>query len=192
MDRLSAVIALALAAAACDSSHDAAPPPSRAETGKVNAGQGASTDAFCDVHKRDDSGPLLQLPPLGGSKVPAPSNGRWLWINVWATWCRPCVEELPRIAAWQPKLPHVDLAFVSIDEDDADVAKFQAAHPAPHETARLPDEKARGDWFKQLGLDAAAPIPVHVFVSPTGHVRCARAGGIREQDYAAIEKLLAE
>jgi thiol-disulfide isomerase/thioredoxin len=189
MDRLSAVILVALVA--CDSGKSA-PPPSRAETGKVGSAQGANTDAFCDFHKTDDSGPLLQIPPVGEVKVLGPKAGRWLWLNIWATWCKPCVEEMPRIAAWQKKLPHVDLEFVSMDETDDDVAKFRQAHPdAPH-TARLADSKSEPDWIKQLGLDAAAPIPVHVFVSPTGHVRCARAGGIREQDYAAIEKLLGE
>jgi thiol-disulfide isomerase/thioredoxin len=191
MDRLSAVIIVALLG--CDNGADkAAPPPSRAETGKVGSGQGPSTDAFCDFHKRDDSGPLLQIPPTGEVKALGPQNGRWLWLNVWATWCHPCIEEMPRIASWQKKLPHVDLEFVSIDDTDDAVTQFEHVHPdAPH-TARLADNKTQGDWFKQLGLDAGAPIPIHVFVSPTGHVRCARAGGIREQDYAAIEKLLAE
>jgi thiol-disulfide isomerase/thioredoxin len=186
MDRLSAVILIAFAA--CDSGDKAAPPPSRAETGKVGSGQAASTDAFCDFHKRDDSGPMLQLPPTGEVKLLGPQSGRWLWINVWATWCHPCVEEMPRITSWQKKLPHVDLEFLSIDDTDDAIAKFDHA---PH-TARLADSKAQDAWLKQLGLDAGAPIPINVFVSPTGHVRCARSGGIREQDYAAIEKLLLE
>ena len=186
MDRLSAVILVMLAA--CDSGEKQAPPPSRAETGKVGSGQAASADAFCDVHKRDDSGPLLQLPPTGEVKLLGPQSGRWLWINVWATWCHPCVEEMPRITSWQKKLPHVDLEFLSIDDSDDAIAKFDHA---PH-TARLADPKAQDEWLKQIGLDAGAPIPINVFVSPTGHVRCARAGSIREQDYAAIEKLLSE
>jgi thiol-disulfide isomerase/thioredoxin len=186
MDRLSAVILVALVA--CDSGDKAAPPPSRAETGKVGSGQAASTDAFCDFHKRDDSGPLFSAPPVGEVKLLGPQSGRWLWINLWATWCHPCVEEMPRITSWQKKLPHVDLEFLSIDETDDAIAKFEHA---PH-TARLADPKAQDAWLKQLGLDAGAPIPINVFVSPTGHVRCARSGGIREQDYAAIEKLLLE
>jgi len=193
MDRLSTLIALALAAfPGCDKSQDAGPLPSRAESGKVGSAQQASTDAFCDVHKRDDSGPLFQVPAVGEVKVLGPAHGNWLWLNVWATWCKPCVEEMPRIARWREKLGHVDVAFVSIDETDADVAAFQQAHPDAPRTARLADPKAQSDWFKQLGLDGNPPIPIHVFVSPTGHVRCARAGGVREQDYAAIEKLLAE
>ncbi len=192
MDRLSAVILIAFAA--CDSGEKAAPPPSRAETGKVGSGQAASTDAFCDFHKRDDSGPMLQLPPTGEVKLLGPQSGRWLWINVWATWCHPCVEEMPRITSWQKKLPHVDLEFLfrstSPTPTMTTFASTSHRRRAAHRTARRL-RRRRADWFKQLGLDAGAPIPINVFVSPTGHVRCARSGGIREQDYAAIEKLLA-
>ena len=46
-------------------------------------------------------------------------------------------------------------------------------------------------WFRDLGLIGDPPIPIHVFVDATNHVRCARAGGVREQDYAVVEKLLA-
>ncbi|MEO6775767.1 MAG: TlpA disulfide reductase family protein [Kofleriaceae bacterium] len=200
MDRLSAVIALALGAlatlGACGKSDSAAPPlPSRAEGAKVNAGQKASTAAFCDFHKADDSGPLLQLPALGEYKITS-KPGAWTWLNVWATWCKPCVDEMPRLAAWTTKLEaggkQIDLEFVSIDETDDQVAAYQKLHHDPPHTARILDQQAKETWFKQLGLDAGAPIPIHVFVSPTGHIRCARAGSVREQDLPAIELLLAE
>jgi len=33
---------------------------------------------------------------------------------------------------------------------------------------------------------------IHIFVAPSGKVHCARAGGVREQDFAVVEKLFAE
>ena len=198
MDRLSALIAIALAAGACNDkkSEPSGDPPSRVNGAKVGSGQKASTAAFCDVHHADDSGPTLQIPPVGEFKIPPTTKGNWTWLNVWATWCKPCVDEMPRLARWRDKLgaagKHVDLAFVSIDDSDADIAEFDKAHPNSPPSARLADLKAQGEWFKQLGLDEGSPIPIHVFVSPTGHIRCARAGGVRELDYAAIELLLGE
>jgi thiol-disulfide isomerase/thioredoxin len=201
MDRLPTLSLGALCAFAgvlalsCDKGDSPAPPASRAEGAKVSATQKASTEAFCDFHKADDSGPLLQVPALGEVKVTS-KPGSWTWLNIWATWCKPCVEEMPRVAKWRDKLAasgkQLELAFVSVDEDDATVAAFQSAHPGSPRTARLADPKTQTDWFKQLGLDSAPPIPIHVFVSPTGHVRCARAGSVRDQDFAAIELLLAE
>jgi thiol-disulfide isomerase/thioredoxin len=196
MDRLPALSSflVILAVVGCGKS-DAPDLPSRAEGAKVAAGQKPTTDAFCDFHKTDDSGPLLQIPPVGEVKVLS-KPGVWTWLNIWATWCKPCIEEMPRIAKWRDKLrsngKEVNLQFVSLDDNDADVAAFAKLHPEMATTSRLADSKSQGDWFKQLGLDASPTIPIHVFVSPTGHVRCARAGSVREQDFAAVSLLLAE
>ncbi len=191
MDRLPALAAIALAAVACGKDSPA-PTPSRVEGAKVRLNHGTSTAAFCDVHAADDSRPGPVLPPLDGPPLAAQAPGHWRWLNVWATWCKPCVEELPRIARWRQKLPALDFTLVSVDENDADIAAFRQAHPDTPESARLADPGKQTDWFKQLGLDAGSPIPIHVFVAPSGHIRCARAGGLREQDFAAVERLFAE
>ena len=195
MDRLSALTIVIIAVAACGKDQPAAPPPSRVEGAKVGPQQKASTEALCDIHVRDDSGPVLAFPPVAGT-LPAPTQGHWRWVNIWATWCKPCVEEMPRLARWRDKLAAaghpVDLAFVSVDEKDADIAEFRKAHADAPESVRLATPAKQTEWFTQLGLDAGSPIPIHVLASPTGHVRCVRAGGVREQDYAAIAQLLAE
>jgi thiol-disulfide isomerase/thioredoxin len=192
MDRLSALTLVALLA--CGKGDEPAPPPSRVEGAKTSAPKKADTEAFCDFHAADDKGPALAFPPLaGGAQAPVVGQGHWRWLNVWATWCKPCVEEMPRIAKWREKLgSKIDLAFVSVDEKDDDIATFRKAHGDAPESVRLADPAKQTDWFKQLGLDAGSPIPIHVFVSPAGHIRCARAGGVREADFPAIERLLAE
>jgi thiol-disulfide isomerase/thioredoxin len=194
MDRLPALIALALAAAAC-SKDDHAPPPPRVEGAQVQGRKDASVETFCDRHVADESGPVLTLPPLAGPQLTA-APGHWRWLNVWATWCKPCVEEMPRLARWREKLAAgghpVDLAFVSVDESSDDIAAFRKLHPEMPDSARLADSNKQGPWFTTLGLGAASPIPVHVFASPTGHIRCVRAGGVSDRDYAVIESLLGE
>lgn len=187
-------LALLAALAACDKADDK-PLPSRAEGAKVAQGQKPTTESFCDVHKTDDSGPLLELPPVGEVKVTA-KPGEWTWLNVWATWCKPCVEEMPRIARWREKLAgngaKLGVQFLSLDDSDEAVAQFGKAHADAPRSARLADPKSQQAWFKSLGLDENPTIPIHVFVSPTGHIRCVRAGSINEKDYASVELLLKE
>ncbi len=190
MDRLSALIGIAALATvgACDSKQQGAP-PGRADTTKVATRQ-VSTAAFCDVEFPGTTGPLFTVPPLVGGTLAARAP-TWRWINVWATWCKPCVDELPRLARWREKLgAKYELAFISVDEDEADLTAFRAAHPDAPASPRLAEPDKQADWYVSLGLDAGAPVPIHIFVEPGGHVRCARAGGVREHDLPAIEKLL--
>jgi thiol-disulfide isomerase/thioredoxin len=197
MDRLPALAAAALALAifACDKDSPA-PTPSRVEGAKVRENKGANAAGFCDVHAADDSGPAPPLPPLAGPPLAQQVPGHWRWLNVWATWCKPCVEEVPRLTRWRSRLAAaghpVDLAFVSVDDSSDDVADFHKLHPEMPDSPRLADPSKQGAFFAALGLDTTSPIPIHVFVSPSGHVRCARAGAVSEQDYPAIERLLGE
>lgn len=194
MDRLPALtIALALAGA-CDKKTDGgqAEPTSRVNAAKVAAKQ-TDPAAFCDQQFAGTEAPAFEVPPLaGGAALPAaPGGGRWRWVNVWATWCKPCVDEIPRLVAWQAKLGTYALQLVSVDESDEDVTAYRRLHPDTPASVRLAKPDEQGAWFARLGLDAGAPIPVHVFVDPEGRVRCVRAGGVREQDLAMVEALLA-
>ena len=193
----------ALAAAGAAACADKKPaeggdPPSRANTAKTATRQGTTAEAFCDAHFPAGKGPALQwpamAPPGGGPAPPALPTSGWRWINVWATWCKPCIEEMPRLRAWRDKLTAAgkpfELAFVSIDESDAEVAEFRKAHADAPPSVRLAEPAKSTAWFRELGLTGEPPIPVHFFVDPAGRVRCARAGAVREKDYEAIEKLL--
>jgi thiol-disulfide isomerase/thioredoxin len=190
MDRLSALIAL-VALVGCEEHGGERAATGRADTTKV-AQKAVNSDAFCDVHFPGTTGPLFTVPPVVGGSLASTAPG-WRWVNVWATWCKPCVEEMARLAAWRTKLGATyELAFISIDENDADVAAFRAAHADAPSPLRLANTAKQAEWLTSLGLDGGAPVPIHVFVEPHGHVRCARAGGVRETDFAAIQKLLAE
>jgi thiol-disulfide isomerase/thioredoxin len=200
MDRLSIVslvVGLGVLLGGCESkSKTEAPPPpaARTDVAKVAAQQAASTEAFCDLHATDASGAAFHWPKLAYDSPPAPAP-TWRWVNVWATWCKPCVEEMPRLIAWREKLAQagkkIDLQFVSVDDNDADVAAFRASHPATPPSMRITSATERAAWLKTFSLDDGA-IPIQLFVSPAGKLRCARAGGVRDKDYAVVDKLLGE
>ena len=204
MDRLPAVIstpvrvaAVMAAVLACDGKSDpgTGAPPGRTNGAKVHVAQTATTEAFCDVHAGDERGTVFRWPELAaGSAAPSAATG-WRWVNVWATWCKPCVAEMPRLAGWRDKLAaagkRVELTFVSVDESDAEVAEFRRDHPDAPPSLRVAGSAQRTAWLRALGLSDGA-IPIHLFVSPANRLRCARAGEIREQDVGVVGKLLAE
>ena len=65
-------------------------------------------------------------------------------LNFWATWCGPCVEEVPSLVAMQRQLKDkgVKVLAVSIDIDQKAYEKFLRDHGVDLLTVRDPDQKA--------------------------------------------------
>jgi len=51
-----------------------------------------------------------------------------LFINVWATWCAPCVAEMPMLEKLGKSHPNVRQVFISMDEDTIRLKKFLDKH----------------------------------------------------------------
>jgi thiol-disulfide isomerase/thioredoxin len=156
--------------------------------------QNVTAAEFCDARAESAAAsPQLGMPALAGGK-PAPGKGSWRWINVWATWCKPCIEEMPDLARWHDDLAgqgvKFDLVFVSVDDSDDLVTKFRERHPGTPESLRFAQPDALPTWLEAIGLGGSAPIPVHVFVDPDDRVRCVRAGGVKEKDLPAVRSVL--
>ena len=55
-------------------------------------------------------------------------RGRVVLLNLWATYCAPCIEELPSLLALQKKMPDVAVVAVSMDQDPDVYRKFLVDH----------------------------------------------------------------
>ncbi|MCB1925084.1 MAG: TlpA family protein disulfide reductase [Gammaproteobacteria bacterium] len=52
-------------------------------------------------------------------------RGRWVVVNFWASWCTPCVRELPQLVTFQADNPDVQVIGINFEEGDAaDAARF--------------------------------------------------------------------
>jgi thiol-disulfide isomerase/thioredoxin len=199
MDRLPPLIAglAALALGACEERRaGGGEPSSRVNAVKADPGARPATEGFCDVRFAAAEAPAFRLPALNGAAAAGPRAGSWRWVNLWATWCKPCLEEIPRLRRWTEHLSAtvqpIELAFVSVDESEVDLARFLGAHPEIGEETRLADPAALPTWLGTLGLDGGAPIPIHVWIDPAGRTRCVRAGAVGEEHYEAVVRLLGE
>lgn len=61
----------------------------------------------------------------GGRRALADFRGRHVLVNIWATWCAPCREEMPALSRLQQKLggPQFHVLALSIDSGGADAVK---------------------------------------------------------------------
>lgn len=55
-------------------------------------------------------------------------RGKVVVLNFWATWCAPCIEELPSLMELQRKMPEVAIVAISTDEDTAAYKRFLSQH----------------------------------------------------------------
>lgn len=120
-------------------------------------------------------------------------SGRWRWINYWATWCKPCLEEMPMLGRWRDALVRERRPFAlelwSVDEDlSALQERVKAGVPGPVRHIRSPDTLA--DYLQTLGMDRDAVLPIHMLVDPQGMLRCVRVGSVRPADWGTVRKLV--
>ena len=99
-------------------------------------------------------------------------KGRWVVVNFWATWCVPCIQEIPEIAAFQRAHPEVVVIGVAEDAENPGKVK-QFAQKVGHDYALV---LANDAVEKQLGSPAA--LPKTRIYDPTGKVVYDRVGRV--------------
>ena len=67
-------------------------------------------------------------------------RGKPVLLNFWATWCQPCVEELPSLIALHQQMPQLEILAVNVDHDATIYNQFLAEHPLPFDLVRDPAE----------------------------------------------------
>ena len=100
-----------------------------------------------------DSAPGFEVTTDSGRKISVDNfGGRVLVVNFWATWCPPCINELPSLNAMAAELKGdgVVVLGISVDKDKAAYDKFLKKVKLNFETSRDPgaDISAEYGTFK--------------------------------------------
>jgi thiol-disulfide isomerase/thioredoxin len=120
--------------------------------------------------------------------------GKWIWVNLWAAWCKPCIAEMPRLRQFHQQLRKdgvlVDLAFVSLDDDGRQLQRFlDGEKQGGLRQSYWLKEDAREGWLAPFKVSADAELPVHLFVDPKGSVRCIINGAVEQDDFPKLSKM---
>lgn len=118
--------------------------------------------------------PPLRLPAVGGGSVDLASlRGQPVWVNLMATWCLPCRDELPLMQRFAAKYEDAGLVVLLVDvgEDEAAVKAFLDELNVYLPAALDEDGTAQAEW-------GAAALPVHFWLDEDGIVREWALGGL--------------
>jgi len=119
-----------------------------------------------------------------GKVLPMASfKGKPLLINFWATWCAPCVEELPMVDAFFKAQQKSGWQVLGLAADKPkNVQEFLQKMPLHFPVAV--DAMLATQWARQLG-NMAGGLPFSVVINSAGEVAQRKMGKLTEADLAA-------
>ncbi|HRP98152.1 MAG TPA: TlpA disulfide reductase family protein [Rhodocyclaceae bacterium] len=146
------------------------------QSGKAQA-QAVATDAGQAVLS-------LTLPDTEGSEQALEQwRGNVMVVNFWATWCPPCIKEIPEFAAVSRRHADAPVQFVGISIDSLEkVLEFDAEHQVPYPLLIGTHETLRR--FAELG-NAPQAMPFTVILDRDGSLRHVKLGTLSEDELEA-------
>ncbi len=90
-------------------------------------------------------------------------RGQVVLLNFWASWCAPCVDELPSLMALHNRLPQLMILGVSIDSDPQAYRNFLAQNRIDFLTIRDPSQATMHRY-------GTVQIPESYVIDRSGHI----------------------
>ncbi|MBS0225530.1 MAG: TlpA family protein disulfide reductase [Proteobacteria bacterium] len=156
-------LAVVLVLAACKPSHDL-PQPQVATPAPVQPATPAPSPAagLADVGAQ----PTLRLPTIDGKSFDlAEQHGHWVVVNYWATWCGPCLEEMPDLSALAAMREYIKVVGVANDDiAPAQLRAFLQKHPVVYPIVQVDPGSPPADF------GAPPTLPISWLIDPQGKV----------------------
>lgn len=148
-------LAAVLALAACK--REAPPPAATPAAPPVAAAPAAAKPATY---------PALKVETLDGATFDlAAHRGQWVVVNYWATWCSPCLKEMPELSALDAMREHVTVIGLAYEDNTPEAMRaFLEQHPVVYPVALVDVYNPPADFDTPRGL------PLTYLIAPDGRI----------------------
>jgi len=171
-------VALALSLVACSAGSapsGTAEPAIEAHVQTVDPATQKPADRTAEV-------PTLQVKTLDGADYTlADHRGKWVVVNFWATWCAPCLKEMPDLSALDKDNAHIEVIGLAYEDIEAeDLKAFLAERPVVYPIAILDVYNPPADFATPRGL------PLTYLIAPDGKVAKQFLGPVTGKEIQAV------
>jgi thiol-disulfide isomerase/thioredoxin len=183
MKRIAILACLGLLLAACKPAADPAQPASQTPATAAKPGLPAPGQPKAEQpsDRPDAQVPALSIATLDGSTFDLASRrGKWVVVNFWATWCSPCLKEMPELSALDAMREHIEVIGLAYEDiEPADLREFLTQHPVVYPIAIV------DVYDPPEGFATPRGLPMTYLIGPDGTIAKQFLGPVTARDMEA-------